>query len=200
MVYFESGRLVHSSTGRESGMDGLVTLLGWGSGDFEFSPGSVAPAVSIRMPVTHALMEAVRRRDEHAGVTPMPRNESEVEMSEPSRDSSAVLEDLLRVPGVEAVVVVGRDGFVIESTGNTRRVDVDPLGAAVAHAINAVEEMGSELEIQAFRDLFIEYGQAVILCRPCGDAIVCLLAPDASKLGIIRHKAGRFFPELAQFF
>ena len=116
------------------------------------------------------------------------------------RDSTTVLNDLLMVPGVDAVVVAGRDGFVIESAGNSNRINIDELGAALAHAINAVEEMGNELKVNVFQDLFIEYGKAVIMCKPVGDAIAAVIAPDASKLGIVRHKSKKYFEELGLLF
>jgi predicted regulator of Ras-like GTPase activity (Roadblock/LC7/MglB family) len=79
-------------------------------------------------------------------------------------------------------------------------VNIEPLGASLAHAVNGIEEMGDELKINRFQDLFIEYGSAVILCKPVGGAIAALLAPDSSKLGIIRHKAKKYFEDLAAFF
>ena len=121
-------------------------------------------------------------------------------MVQTPRTSSDVLEDLLKVPGIDAVVVAGRDGFVIESAGSTVRLNLDTLGAALAHAVNSIEEMGSELKVDRYQDLFIEYGRAVILCRPVGEAVAALVSPDASKLGIIRHKAKPLFEELAAFF
>ena len=97
-------------------------------------------------------------------------------------------------------MVVGRDGFMIEAAGGTSSVSVDDLGAALAHAVNGIEEMGQELEIKQFQDLFVEYGRAVIMCRPVGDAIIAVVAPDASKLGIIRHKVKPLVEELADLF
>jgi predicted regulator of Ras-like GTPase activity (Roadblock/LC7/MglB family) len=205
-LFFDAGELVHVVCAGKYGMDALVELLGWEKGDFRFAPGAIAPRVTLELPTMHAIMEAVRLRDERQhtaeeadeDTSPQPRSDNE--MLQTVRDSADVLEDLLKVPGVDAVVVVGRDGFAIESTGNSNRVNVDSLGAALAHAINAVEEMGSELQVDVFQDLFIEYGRAVILCRPCGDAIAALVAPDASKLGIIRHKAAKHLEELGRYF
>jgi predicted regulator of Ras-like GTPase activity (Roadblock/LC7/MglB family) len=129
-----------------------------------------------------------------------PAVERSDEMAQGTRTSAQILEDLLKVPGIDAVVVAGRDGFVIESAGSTNRLSIDSLGAALAHAVNSIEEMGSELRIDRYQDLFIEYGRAVILCRPVGDAVAALVAPDASKLGIIRHKAKPLFEELVHYF
>jgi predicted regulator of Ras-like GTPase activity (Roadblock/LC7/MglB family) len=122
------------------------------------------------------------------------------QMSKGERDSTEVLNDLLGIPGIDAVVVIGRDGFVIESAGSSTRVNIDELGASLAHAVNGIEEMGSELKVERFQDMFIEYGRAVILCKPVGDAVAAVITPDASKLGIIRHKTKKHFEELALSF
>ena len=121
-------------------------------------------------------------------------------MQQEGRGSTEVLNDLLEISGIDAVVVVGRDGFVIESAGSSARVNIDELGASLAHAINGIEEMGAELNVNMFQDMFIEYGRAVILCKPVGDAVAAVVTPDASKLGIIRHKTKKLFEELAHSF
>ena len=116
------------------------------------------------------------------------------------RTSTEVLDDCLKIPGVSSAVVIGRDGFLIESAGGSKNVNLETLGASLAHAVNGVEEMGSELDVQTFKDLFVEYGRAVIMCRPIGGAIIAIVAPDASKLGIIRHKITGLVDELATIF
>lgn len=121
-------------------------------------------------------------------------------MQNEGRGSTEVLNDLLEIPGIDAVVVVGRDGFVIESAGSSARVNIDELGASLAHAINGIEEMGTELNVNMFQDMFVEYGRAVIMCKPVGDAVAAVVTPDASKLGIIRHKTKKLFEELAHSF
>ncbi len=209
-IYFEDGELVHVVCPGRSGMEALVELLGWEDGSFEFSPDSISPRSTIKLPTMHAILEAVRVRDEQAlKVIPTEnktRNEtaiegrSEEEMLQTVRESADVLEDLLKVPGVDGAVVVGRDGFVIESSGNSSRMNVDSLGASLAHAINAIEDMGNELQVDRYQDLFVEYGRAVILSRPVGDAIVVLIMPDASKLGIVRHKAAKLMQELGNHY
>jgi len=142
---------------------------------------------------------------EHPPVFPgdlMGEPQTKIERSENviMRESTEILSDLLKVPGVDAVVVAGRDGFIIEAAGSSTRINIDDLGAAIANTINGIEEMGSELNVNKFQDLFIEYNRAVIMCKPVGDAIAAIITPDASKLGIIRHKAHRLFDELREVF
>ena len=196
-VYISHGSVIHCVCGNLVGLDGLVDMLGWVEGEFRFLPDVLPPHKSLDMTISHALMEAVRLRDERDKYNSEQRRN---EMPQEHRASTDIMDDLLRVPGVDAVVVVGRDGFAIDSAGRSTKVSIDDLGAALAHTVNGIEEMGSELEISKFQDFFIEYGMAVILCQPVGDAIAAIIAPDSSKLGIIRHKAKKLMAELAEIF
>jgi predicted regulator of Ras-like GTPase activity (Roadblock/LC7/MglB family) len=117
-----------------------------------------------------------------------------------SRSSTQVLKEILEIPGIDAAVIVGRDGFVIESIGSSQDVEVDTLGACLATAINSIEEMGKEMAVAPYKDLFVEYGNAVIISRPVGDAIMSLVSPNASTLGIIRHKVKGLVKELEELF
>ena len=196
-VYVSHGSIIHCVFGDLVGIDALVEMLALEEGEFRFLPDVLPPHKSLDKTISHALMEAVRIRDERDKVfTEQRRNE----MAQGQRASTDIMDDLLRVPGVDAVVVVGRDGFAIDSAGRSTNVSIDDLGAALAHTVNGIEEMGSELEINRFQDFFIEYGKAVILCQPVGDAVAAIIAPDSSKLGIIRHKAKKLMAELAELF
>ena len=211
-IYFMTGELINVLSGNASGLEGFADLLSWDQGTFQFHPDIIAPEKNIGLSVQHAIIQAAVLLDHRVANNKLGNSievspegnvrdwERSIEMDTNERDSTAVLNDILTVPGIDAVAVVGRDGFVIESAGNSPRINMDELGASLAHAINGIEEMGNELKINLFQDMFIEYGKAVILCKPVGDAVAVVIAPDASKLGIIRHKTKRFFEELALLF
>lgn len=114
------------------------------------------------------------------------------------RTSSEILHEIGEIKGVNAVVVVGRDGFVIESVGHMPNANLDVLGAAVATAIHGIAEMGAELNVGGFADVFVTFKSAMIMCFPVGDAICGIAGEDASTLGLIRHKTRRLIPELEQ--
>lgn len=208
-IFFKAGELVNVMSGKTSGLEGFADLLSWEQGTFQFHPDVVAPDKNIGLSIQHAIIQAAilldnKTADDDRNIS---RDKSgsankiaEERSAEMERDSTSVMNDLLTVPGIDAVVVIGRDGFVIESAGNSSRVNIDELGASLAHAINGIEEMGNELKINLFQDMFVEYGRAVILCKPVGDAVAAVIAPDASKLGIIRHKTKKYFEELALSF
>ncbi len=211
-IFFASGTITSVSTNTLSGLEALSHILSWNQGEFQFSPDVTSIEKNVGFSVQHSIMEAAVLHDQRSNsgnTTTVSKSNSAIDsaleerstiMSAPERDSTSVMGDLLMIPGIDAVVIVGRDGFVIESAGHSSRVNTDELGAALAHATNAIEEMGAELKVNVFQDLFIEYGKAVIMCKPVGDAIAAVIAPDASKLGIIRHKSKKFFEELALLF
>jgi len=203
-IYFVGGELVSAMSGDTSGLEGLASLLTWDQGTFHFQPGVASAKTTIGLSVQHAIMEAVvlldKQTKENNKNPASAGEERSLVMQLEGRDSTEVLNDLLEISGIDAVVVVGRDGFVIESAGSSSRVNIDELGASLAHAVNGIEEMGNELNVNRFQDMFIEYGRAVIMCRPVGDAVAAVVTPDASKLGIIRHKTKKLFEELGKSF
>ena len=121
-------------------------------------------------------------------------------MDAQATSATHLLNDLLTIQEVDAAVVIGRDGFVIEQVGKQITVELDALGASIAGAVMRLEKMGQELQIEKFRDMFIEYGDALLLCSPIGDAILTVLASDASSLGMLRFKLKKIKPELVDFF
>ena len=53
------------------------------------------------------------------------------------RTSTQILQEMLEVPGVRGIIIVGKDGFVIESAGSFGTQDMDTIGASVAMVIIA---------------------------------------------------------------
>ena len=116
------------------------------------------------------------------------------------RTTTDILREIVEINGVEASIVVGRDGFVIESVGNVPDIELDALGGCLATAVSGIDAMGSELRISGFQDLFVEYGSATILCRPVGDTVLAVVSPDSSQLGSIRYRIKNYLTELKSFF
>ncbi len=199
-LYFSDGTLLDAESGRSRGPEVVYEIVCWEDAQIEVDSFCPDKPKTIDQPLGQILLEAHRIFDERRREQAEGEKERSEEMVNGARSSTDVLEDFLKIPGVTSAVVVGRDGFVIESAGGGAHVDVEDLGAALAHAVNGIEEMGSELAISAFQDMFVEYGKAVIMCKPVGEAVIVLLAPDASKLGIIRHKTKSLVEELTEFF
>ncbi len=196
-LYFADGDIVHAASDDQTGKEVVYRILTWEEGEFELEAGVASPTRTIETPWSVLLMEGLQRRDEEL----WDKKEKEQRRNTMARRTTTnILEDLLKVPGINAAVVISRDGFVIEATGGFKALDLDALGASLAYAINGIQRMGDQLQISAFRDMTVEYGQAMIIARPVGDAVVALVAPDASQLGIIRYSIKRLIEELATYF
>ena len=111
--------------------------------------------------------------------------------------TTKILNDMLEIPGLNAVVIVGKDGFVIETAGSLGQIEVEAFGASVALVQNGAESMSGELGLAAFHTITLEAADAMIMCLPAGDALVVVFAPDSKTLGMIRLQAKKHLPGLA---
>lgn len=116
------------------------------------------------------------------------------------KSSTDILQEMLEIPGANTVLVVGRDGFVIEAAGTSGKFDLDTVGASIAMILNGAEKMGSELNISSFHTLTLEAADAMIMCSPVGDALLVVLASDSKTLGMIRLQVKKQLPVLSEFF
>jgi CheY-like chemotaxis protein/predicted regulator of Ras-like GTPase activity (Roadblock/LC7/MglB family) len=116
------------------------------------------------------------------------------------RTSTDILQEIREIAGVSAVVLVARDGFIIESDGTLGDIDMDMLGASVGIVLDGAERVRHGLDLAEFQGLTLESDDAMIMCTPVGDALLVILAPDSKKLGMIRLRIKKQVPELAQLF
>src|SRR3972149_7314242 len=98
-----------------------------------------------------------------------------------------VLAELAKVEGVLAVLVVGRDGFVIEGI-STEDVDLEGVAAIVASNMAAAEAMGTEMVRGMIRGLLMEFEEGPVAVGPAG--------PGALRggVGTARPHPGRIPP------
>jgi hypothetical protein len=90
-----------------------------------------------------------------------------------------VVEALHRRPGVEAVVVVGRDGLPIDSSG--KDVDADSLAALLPGVMRGAGELGAAGARGDFSLGVLEFGG--------GLAVVSTLNAEASLVVLVRPAA-----------
>ncbi len=109
---------------------------------------------------------------------------------------SEVLAGFLNIPGVEAVLVVGNDGTVVQSSAQACHIDMEKTGASSATMWNGIAKMGRQLGIYGFQSLMLESDDAVIVGTPINDHLLVILARDARKLGMIRMRIKKQMPGL----
>ena len=109
-----------------------------------------------------------------------------------------ILNQMLEIPGLNAAMIVGKDGFVIETAGSLGAMNEDALGASIALIQNGSETMSGELDLKDFHTITLEASDAMIMCVPAGDALLVLFAPDSKALGMIRLQTKKHVPALAE--
>ena len=105
-----------------------------------------------------------------------------------------LLGGLTKVDGINTAIVVGRDGFVIDSAGSGN--DAEALGAIVATALGSSEVMGTELRVGGLRQVLLEYASGTIVLSTLGaEAILAVVADTAANLGNVRYNVKKMSPD-----
>jgi predicted regulator of Ras-like GTPase activity (Roadblock/LC7/MglB family) len=190
LIYFDKGKIVHSSYRHLIGIDALVETLSWKDGRFMFEEGMSTNDVNVGCDYNSALLTAIQRYDERSrfgrfGSSPGAREEkSKTSLKER-------LEDFLQVEGIITVVVVGRDGFVIDSA-SAGSFNIDDAGAVISTGMAALESMGSDLGVGDMQQAMMEYDGSIVFMNVLGrEAIFILLAWSNVNLGMIRLQIKR---------
>jgi predicted regulator of Ras-like GTPase activity (Roadblock/LC7/MglB family) len=99
-----------------------------------------------------------------------------------------LLEEFLKVEGVSAAAVVGRDGFVIES-GVSGNVDIESLGALASTGLGTSEAMSNTLRKGELSQILVELEKGLIILSPLSaDELIVIVADSSSNIGRIRYE------------
>jgi uncharacterized protein len=107
------------------------------------------------------------------------------------------LSEFLRIDGVTAAAVVGRDGFVLESVGKFT-IEADALGAVVANAAGASEMIGKAFNMGQIEQSLAEFetGKAILTIK--GDDILVLLTVAQAGIGSVRFAVKKGIEDLVK--
>jgi len=99
-----------------------------------------------------------------------------------------ILAEFLKLDGVFAAVVVGRDGIVIESAVSGK-VDIDALGAMASTGMGTAEAMGNELGKGELNQMMVELEKGPILLSPLSkDELIAIVSDTTGNIGRIRYE------------
>lgn len=109
-----------------------------------------------------------------------------------------LINDFVKVEGINAAVVVGRDGFVIEGISNDGKLDVETVGAVISTGLGSSEVMGKELRVGALTQSMIEFDDGVLVMGTLGkESLLCLVCQTGANLGNVRLQMKKRSPDLA---
>lgn len=99
-----------------------------------------------------------------------------------------ILSEFLKLDGVSAAVVVGRDGFVIESV-EAGEIDTEALGAMASTGMGTSEAMGAELGKGEMQQMLVELELGPILLSPLSDdELIAIVGEKDVNIGRIRYE------------
>lgn len=110
----------------------------------------------------------------------------------------ASLDQFAAMPGVRLVVVVDREGFLIESAGENG--GEGEMTAALSSCLRGIcEGMGPELGQGALQGMILEYERGMVLLQGVGPrAMLAALLHDPTVLGKVRYYVKKGLPELVR--
>ena len=91
----------------------------------------------------------------------------------------ALLERMTAIDGVRAIIIAGRDGFVIARVPESA-ADIDTLAAYGASALSAAEGIGAHTHRAALIGLVIEYSDALVALEPLGEYALIIARLDSA--------------------
>jgi predicted regulator of Ras-like GTPase activity (Roadblock/LC7/MglB family) len=102
--------------------------------------------------------------------------------------------------GIEAVVVLGRDGLLIDSQG-TLDLDAEGLAARVPGIVAAADEIGTTSGRGTMRIAVIEQENGYAVVSSVGDdALLCVLTTRSADLGSLLYDVRRHRESIARLF
>jgi len=108
-----------------------------------------------------------------------------------------ILGELAKQQSIEAVCLVARDGFLLDSIGRSG-IDKEMIGAIASSGFGASDSMGRQLDKGMMQICMIEFDRGPALLAPIGeDAFLVIVADKEANLGMIRLKLKKHTSELA---
>ncbi|MEB3852177.1 MAG: roadblock/LC7 domain-containing protein [Desulfurococcales archaeon] len=102
-----------------------------------------------------------------------------------------ILTEMSRIEGVRGVIVVSKDGMVLDAVVPGREIDAEDLGAAVSGIVNNMAKIGAQFELGDPRIMSLEYDDGMIVVGDLGENFVLVIADKTAMIGMIRNEIKR---------
>ncbi len=109
-------------------------------------------------------------------------------------DLKQTLSRFLTISGVRQVILVGRDGLMIEGMTRDGKESMEAVGAIMTTGLSTAESLEQEIARGSVVGVLVEYEHGLVSVDPLGDfALMVTLLDNASNLSRVRHlvKASR---------
>ncbi len=107
------------------------------------------------------------------------------------------LNDFLKMDGINAAVIVSRDGFVIEGDSSNGDLDKDAVGAVVSMGMGSLAVMASELHVGSLSQTMFESAKGTVVITSIGEnALLAVVSDSSANLGNLRYQLKKRLPQL----
>lgn len=182
-LYYNEGALVHLTVGDATGIDGLVEVVSWATGEFEFRMGVESEICSIELDLHRALMLALKTRDERAEAE---RKRSSVPTSTGANILEKANELLERIvsssDAISGAYLLAEDGEILAQNGNRGTADDESL-------IEEMKQIASIFESYTrspLEKLFLDDSNGITHAARVGsNRIVVITSPNDVPMGVV---------------
>ncbi len=111
-----------------------------------------------------------------------------------------ILSDMIRIPGISAIFVISKEGFVVErSSSGAINVDDDAVAAMVTAVYGSVTQLGGELEMGRPEIITLEFsGHYFLIYDIGGEHLLAVMADrNQAMLGRVRYEIKKQGPRIA---
>lgn len=224
-LYFYEGTLMDANNGTDKAENAAYDIVCWDEAEIEISNTCREKSRNITSALGHVLMEGFRIKDEKLHKEELRQGAEYIALgddfasllkslegtegsgkdhksdSDTKEEKMASLKEILKeftkLQGVNAVCLVGRDGFLLDSISQSG-IDTEMIGAIASSGFGASESMGRQLGKGTMAMSMIEFENGPVMFSPVGDdAFIVVIADKDSNLGMVRLKLKKHSHELA---
>ncbi len=110
-----------------------------------------------------------------------------------------ILSDMIRTPGVTAIFVISKEGFIIEKvSAGSLSVDEDAIAAMLTAVYGSTTQLGGELGLGKPEITTLEYPEHYMLVHDMGENLLVVLADrNRAALGRLRYEIKKHAPQIS---
>jgi predicted regulator of Ras-like GTPase activity (Roadblock/LC7/MglB family) len=109
----------------------------------------------------------------------------------------SLLTELTDLEGINAAVVVNRDGFMIDGVIRASQIDMEYMAAIISAGIGSSEQMATQLDLGEINLNMVECEKGVVMVILLDDdAIMAVVADPTATLGNIRYQLKKRLPAI----
>ncbi len=195
VLCFAEGAIVHAAVGDQVGEEAVYELLTWPDASFLLETDATPPERTVTTNWTRLLLEGIRRIDE--GNPPQEQSPNGGPRMETSAmyDMTTLAHDLKRIAGVEAAVIISRDGIVLASD---MEGDAEKEGAVAVFVGNAAGQVGEALDLTPFDWGLVTMGKDRVLVLEGPLFFVGLVLGEKASPALVSAEAASVLGQLME--